>query len=200
MLAILDSGIFTALYCALIAVMLAAGWRHLRSERNHLAALNGYILVKYRLGHSAPLDKVARDVVEDITRVERAESAARRLMHLDALWKRAVRLEGSVDFWSDLLQKLGLLGTVLGLGFALALGDGGAQDLLAPLGMAVWTTVAGLLGSVAISWKFGRDVDVEVDTHEENLKEWHNALLGERGDDVLAQPAALGSGAEMAKA
>lgn len=194
MLALIESGTFSVLFCALIAVVFAAGWRHLRNERNHLAALNGYILLRYRLGHQVVLDAIARSVVEDITRVEGAEDPARRLTHLDGLWKRAVRLEGSVDFWVDLLQKLGLLGTVLGLGFALALGQAEARDLLEPLSMAVWTTVIGLVGSIALSWKFGRDVDVEVDTHEENLKEWHQALLAARDEtapalDTRARPA-----------
>jgi hypothetical protein len=171
----------TVFSCAFIALMFAVGWRHLRKERNHLAALNSYILLKYRLKHRIALETIARDVVEDITRVEQAEDPGRRLTHLDGLWKRAVRLEGSVEFWVDLLQKLGLLGTVVGLGLALVDQRTDANNLLEPLSLAVWTTVIGLLGSIAISWKFGRDVDVEVDTHEENLKEWHNALLAQRG-------------------
>lgn len=184
MLALLDGNALTVISCAFIALMFAVGWRHLRKERNHLAALNNYIVLKYRLGHRIALESIARDVVEDITRVEQAGDPGRRHTHLDGLWKRAVRLEGSVDFWGDLLQKLGLLGTVLGLGLALLQRQTEASDLLEPLSLAVWTTVIGLVGSIAISWKFGRDIDVEVDTHEENLKEWQNALLAARDEDA----------------
>jgi hypothetical protein len=183
-LALVDGNVLTVISCAFIALMFAVGWRHLRKERNHLAALNNYIVLKYRLGHRIALESIARDVVADITRVEEAGDPGRRHTHLDGLWKRAVRLEGSVDFWVDLLQKLGLLGTVLGLGLALLQRQTEASDLLEPLSLAVWTTVIGLVGSIAISWKFGRDIDVEVDTHEENLKEWQNALLAADDHDA----------------
>lgn len=188
MFELIDGNALTAVFCGFIALMFAVGWRHLRKERNHLAALNSYILLKYRLGHRVALESVARDVVDDITRVEDADEPARRQTHMEALWKRAVRLEGSVDFWVDLLQKLGLLGTVVGLGIALLQKQTSASDLLAPLSLAVWTTVIGLLGSIAISWRFGRDIDVEVDTHEEHLKEWQTALAA-RDADGRGRPA-----------
>ncbi|WP_428265374.1 hypothetical protein [Haliangium sp.] len=178
MLALVESGVFSLSFCALIAVVLALGWRYLKNERNHLAAINQYVLHKYRLGHRVELRPLAQAVVDDITQVEQADDPARRQARLDGLWKRAVRLEGSVDFWVDLLQKLGLLGTVLGLGFALALRQSAVGSLLEPLSMAVWTTVVGLVGSIAISWKFGRDVDVEVDACEDSLREWQQALAG----------------------
>lgn len=188
---LIDGNALTVVSCAFIALMFVVGWRHLRKERNHLAALNSYILLKYRLGHRVALESVARDVVDDITRVEDADEPARRQTHMEALWKRAVRLEGSVDFWVDLLQKLGLLGTVVGLGLALLQKQTSANDLLAPLSLAVWTTVIGLLGSIAISWKFGRDIDVEVDTHEEHLKEWQNALAARDGNGPAGPRPAL---------
>ena len=188
---LIDSGELTLIFCGLVAAVFAIGWRHLQSERNHLTALNRYIVMKHRLGHPVEIKSIARGVVDDITRVERARDPVRRQTDIDALWKRAVRLEGSVVFWVDLLQKLGLLGTVLGLGFALALDRGRATDLLEPLSMAVWTTVLGLLGSIAISWKFGRDVDVEVDVHEAHLAEWQHALRA--GDDAgMGAPAGHG--------
>jgi hypothetical protein len=189
-----DSEMYTLIYCALIVVVFLAGWRHLRRERNHLAALNGYIMMKYRLGVQVEIKSVVKSVVEDITRIEDAADPVRRQTGIEGLWKRAARLEGSVDFWVDLLQKLGLLGTVLGLGFALALQQTAADDLLEPLSMAVWSTVIGLVCSIAISWRFGRDVDVEVDVHEEHLKEWQAALSARPGTSValLASTAARG--------
>ena len=176
MFASIDSGIYTLVFCALIAMVFAVAWRHLRRERNRLAALNNYILMKYRLDMQVALDSVPEEVAEDIARVEDAADRLRRQTGFDKLWKRAVRLESSVDFWVDLLQKLGLLGTVLGLGFALAIETQNVSDLLGPLSTAVWTTVAGLLFAIIISWRFGRDMDVEVDVHEEHLKEWQAAL------------------------
>lgn len=187
---LVDSGGLTLIFCGLVAAAFAIGWRYLQKQRNHLAALDSYIVMKYRLGHAVEIKSIARDVMGDITRVERARDPVRRQIEIDALWKRAARLDGSVVFWVDLLQKLGLLGTVLGLGFALALDRGRAADLLEPLSMAVWTTVLGLLGSIAISWKFGRDVDVEVDAHEAHLEEWQHALRA--GDD--ADPGAPAGG------
>lgn len=172
----LNSEISTQVFCGFIALIFLLAWRHLKRERNHLAALNNYILMKYRLGMQIEIKAMARDVVNDITRIEESPDELRRQTGFDGLWKRAVRLEGSVAFWVDLLQKLGLLGTVLGLGFSLSLEAGATEDLLKPLSMAVWTTVVGLVGGIVLSWRFGRDVDAEVDAHEEHLKEWQAAL------------------------
>ncbi len=183
----LSSGVFSLGFCAVIVLAFVLGWRYLRNERNRLAILNRYIFVKYRLGHSVDLATIASAVADDIARVEKAEDLARRQTQLDAMWKRAVRLEGSVVFWVDLLQKLGLLGTVLGLGFTLALDQARAENLLELLGMAVWTTVLGLMGSIVISWQFGRDVDVEVDAHEQNLREWRGALTQALAPDEAAK-------------
>lgn len=177
----IDSGIYTLAFCAAIILVFAGAWRHLRRERNRLAALNSYIMMKYRLGVKVALDAVPATIADDIARVEDAGDPVRRKTGFEKLWKRAVRLESSVDFWVDLLQKLGLLGTVLGLGFALAIDTGSVADLLGPLSTAVWTTVAGLLCSIIISWRFGRDMDVEVDAHEEHLEEWQAAFDDGRG-------------------
>lgn len=157
-------------------VVFLFAWRHLKHERAHLLAINSYILMKYRLGMKVELRTVAKSVADEILRVEDASDPMRRQTSLDAMWKRAVRLESSVDFWVDLLQKLGLLGTVLGIGLSLVPAGASEKDLLAPLSLAVWSTVIGLVCGIAISWRFGRDVAVEVDVHEEHLKEWQAAL------------------------
>ncbi|GAB4507886.1 MAG: hypothetical protein Tsb0020_55800 [Haliangiales bacterium] len=193
----MEDGVFSILACGLIAAALAIGWRALTRERNYLAALNRYVLLKYRLGHRVKLEPLPKAVVDDITRIESMDEPASRQTVLDGIWKRAVRLEGSVDFWSDLLQKLGLLGTVLGLGFALAARSGDVGSLLEPLSVAVWTTVIGLMGSIAVSWRFGRDIDVEVDTCEENLRVWQRALerLGSEASPSAAESAAGGGAA-----
>lgn len=181
----IHSGIYTVIFCGLITAVFFIGWRYLRRERDHLAALNSYVMMKYRLGVAVEIKSLGKDVVADITRIEDATDPVRRQTAFGGMWKRAVRLEGSVDFWVDLLQKLGLLGTVLGLGFALAVSHSGHGDLLAPLSTAVWTTVIGLVGSILISWRFGRDVDVEVDAHEEHLREWQSALGSRAGSPAV---------------
>ena len=195
-----DSAVQTGVFCGLIVLAFALAWRHLERERGFLAALNNYILMKYRLGLQIKLESVPREALDAITLIEDTSDPVRRETALDGLRKRAVRLEGSVAFWVDLLQKLGLLGTVLGLGLALAGQDSGTEDLLQPLSLAVWSTVVGLVASIAISWRFGRDVDVEVDAHEEHLHEWHQRLLA-----AVDPPAAPGddpdaTGAEAAGA
>jgi hypothetical protein len=171
-----DSAVQTAIFCGLIVIAFLVAWRYLERERAFLAQLNNYIMMKYRLGVAPKLEFVAKDVVDTITHIEDTGDAVRRQTALDGLHRRALRLEGSVAFWVDLLQKLGLLGTVLGLGIALSVQKSGVDDLLAPLSLAVWTTVIGLIASIAISWRFGRDVDVEVDVHEEHLQEWRARL------------------------
>ena len=185
----------TATFCGLIVVVFAVAWRHLERERSFLAALNNYVMMKYRLGVQPALSTVESEVVDTITRIEDTTDAVRRQTAIDGLRKRAVRLEGSVAFWVDLLQKLGLLGTVLGLGIALALQDSAVDDLLEPLSLAVWSTVAGLVASIVISWRFGRDVDVEVDAHEEHLHEWQSRLANrskptENSDELREQASA----------
>lgn len=171
-----DSAVQTGTFCALIAVVFVVAWRHMTRERSFFSALDGYIMMKYRLSVPVKLESVSEEVLATITRIEDTNDPVRRQTALDGLRKRAVRLEGSVAFWGDLLQKLGLLGTVLGLGIALAVQDSGVDDLLKPLSLAVWSTVAGLLASIAISWRFGRDVEGEVDAHEEHLHEWQAHL------------------------
>lgn len=174
-----DSAVQTGTFCGIIAVVFAVAWRHMTRERSFFSALDNYIMMKYRLHVPIKLESVPSEVVATITRIEDTSDPVRRQTALDGLRKRAVRLEGSVAFWGDLLQKLGLLGTVLGLGIALALQDSGVDDLLKPLSLAVWSTVAGLLASIAISWRFGRDVEGEVDAHEEHLHEWQTHLAAQ---------------------
>ena len=85
---------------------------------------------------------------------------------------RSQRLEPAVAFWIDLLRQLGLLFTVLGLGLSLAADPGNVGDLLRPLGLAVWTTVAGLSFSLVLSAQFGMRAAVWADTCEKNIEAW----------------------------
>ena len=88
-------------------------------------------------------------------------------------WQMQVqRLDSALAFWVDLLRQLGLLGTVLGLGLSLALTPGDVEGLLRPLGLAVWTTVAGLSFSLVLTTQFGMKVSVWADTCEKNIEAW----------------------------
>lgn len=85
---------------------------------------------------------------------------------------RAQRLEAALAFWVDLLRQLGLLFTVVGLGLSLAIDPGNVGDLLQPLGLAVWTTVAGLALSLVLTTRYGMRVPVWADTCEKNIEAW----------------------------
>ena len=84
----------------------------------------------------------------------------------------AQRLEPALAFWVDLLRPLGLLFTVVGLGLSLALTTSDVTQLLRPLGLAVWTTVAGLFWSLVLTAHFGIKVAVWADTCEKNIEAW----------------------------
>ncbi len=90
---------------------------------------------------------------------------------------RAQRLELALAFWVDLLRQLGLLFTVVGLGLSLALEQGNVKDLLQPLGLAVWTTVAGLALSLVLTTRYGMRVAVWADTCEKNIEAWDSRRL-----------------------
>ena len=92
----------------------------------------------------------------------------------------AQRLEPALAFWVDLLRQLGLLFTVLGLGLSLTLDTASVQDLLRPLGLAVWTTVAGLFFSLVLTTRFGMKVAVWADTCEKNIEAWDRRRQGAR--------------------
>jgi len=96
-------------------------------------------------------------------------------------WQMQVqRLESALAFWVDLLRQLGLLFTVLGLGLSLAVEPGNVQGLLAPLGLAVWTTVLGLAFSLVLTGRFGMKVAVWTDTCEKNIEAWDSRRRADR--------------------
>ncbi|MBU1410003.1 hypothetical protein KKC22_00670, partial [Myxococcota bacterium] len=86
----------------------------------------------------------------------------------------------ALAFWVDLLRQLGLLFTVLGLGLSLAVEPGNVQGLLAPLGLAVWTTVLGLAFSLVLTGRFGMKVAVWTDTCEKNIEAWDSRRRADR--------------------
>jgi hypothetical protein len=95
----------------------------------------------------------------------------------------AQRLEPALAFWVDLLRQMGLLFTVLGLGLSLTLDTSNVQELLRPLGLAVWTTVAGLFFSLVLTARFGMKVAVWADTCEKNIEAWDRRRRGVHGSE-----------------
>ena len=107
---------------------------------------------------------------------------------------RAQRLEAALAFWVDLLRQLGLLFTVVGLGLSLAIDPGNVGDLLQPLGLAVWTTVAGLALSLVLTTRYGMRVAVWADTCEKNIEAWDSRRLSAASEAAAAATAAAAAG------
>ena len=85
---------------------------------------------------------------------------------------RAQRLEPALAFWVDLLRQLGLLGTVVGLGFSMLIERTDVAKLLGPLGLAVWTTVFGLTFSIWLSAQYSMKMAAWADACEKNIEAW----------------------------
>ena len=85
---------------------------------------------------------------------------------------RAQRLEPALAFWVDLLRQLGLLGTVIALAMSMAIERSDVSKMLGPLGLAVWTTVAGLAFSIWLSAQFGMKMAAWADACEKNIEAW----------------------------
>ena len=108
----------------------------------------------------------------------------------DAVWAlkqvrgwqmRAQRLEPALAFWVDLLRQLGLLGTVVGLGFSMLIERTDVAKLLGPLGLAVWTTVFGLTFSIWLSAQFSMKMAAWADACEKNIEAWDHKRRERRG-------------------
>jgi hypothetical protein len=174
------SGFFTGwgftLFSVLgITVVFFAGYAALRREFAWVRALTDY------LGSDLATPDDAAPHTRGLTHQEVRDEATAILEASDPAWAdkqvrgwsmRAQRLEPALGFWSELLRQLGLLGTVLGLGISLAVAPDSVEQLLGPLGLAVWTTVAGLVFSIWLSAQFGMKMAVWADTCEKNISAW----------------------------
>lgn len=179
MLAILNSWPTSVAACVLITAVFVIAWLQLRQRLQFVEIRNRQLhALLFDSAASRPVDNywISKEVAKQIAAVENEQSPGRRAAMIRDIEVEAARLEGSVAFWVDLLRQLGLLGTVLGLGLSLLSKDADVSDLLAPLGLAVWTTVVGLIWSIAISWRFGREVAVHADETERNVEAWRARL------------------------
>lgn len=171
---------FTIAALALITVIFIAGLAVLSQQLGHVKALADYL--GYEL--AAEGDEDARQPQPASLVTERIRNEVKGVMAAsDPAWAHkqvrgwqmdAQRLEPALAFWVDLLRQLGLLFTVLGLGLSLTLDSTSVNELLRPLGLAVWTTVAGLFFSLVLTAVFGRKVVVWSDTCEKNVEAWNS--------------------------
>src|SRR5690606_26699677 len=110
-----------------------------------------------------------KDAIRDEARaILEAKDSAWALKQVRGWQMRAQRLESALFFWVDFLRQLGLLFTVVGLGLSMSLGSIDASELLDPLGLAVWTTVAGLFYSICLSARFSMTIVSWSDACEKN--------------------------------
>jgi hypothetical protein len=141
-------------------------------------ALTDHLGVQLASGDGEPpAEKRGASLIDESIRDESKAILAAR----DSAWAskqvrgwqmRAQRLEPALGFWTDFLRQLGLLGTVLGLGLAMAIEKPDAASLLEPLSLAVWTTVAGLTFSILLNIQFAMKMAAWADACEKNIEAW----------------------------
>jgi biopolymer transport protein ExbB/TolQ len=176
-------GLTIALVGFIIIVFLIAWW-HLRSELSWVRALTdhlGFELVADEPGTKKQVGTLEMQVIRDEAHAILAASDPAWAQKQVRSWQmRAQRLEPALQFWTDLLRQLGLLGTVVGIGLALAYTGSDITKLLAPLALKVWTTVAGLACSILLSALFGMKLTSWVDAAEKNLEAWDAHRLAKK--------------------
>ncbi len=166
---------FTALSVTGITAVFVAGFLALRREFTWVRALTDHLgaeLAAEEEGTRAPGTLLHHDVRDEAAAIVKAQDLAWADKQVRGWSMRAQRLEPALAFWTELLRQLGLLGTVLGLGISLAVERASVEQLLGPLGLAVWTTVAGLVYSIWLNGQFGMKMAVWADTCEKNITAW----------------------------
>ena len=170
---------FTAAQVGAITLVFLAGMVQLGRELRYVRELTdylGYDLIASQAegrrtkmpSATLRLDEI-RDQVNAVVESTDPVWAAKQVRG----WQmRANRLESALAFWVDLLRQLGLLGTVIGLALAMLVDRTDVTRMLAPLGMAVWTTVFGLAYSIWLSVLYGMKVAAWSDACEKNVEAW----------------------------
>src|SRR5262245_24592482 len=162
----------TIALCSIIVLVFVAGWLHVHRELAWVKELTDHLgdeLVE-ATGKARSLEQQAlRDEAHAILTAKDPAWAQKQVRS----WQmRVERLEPVLAFWVDLLRQLGLLGTVLGIGLSLMYTGSDLTKLLGPLALKVWTTVAGLACSIALSASFAMRLTAWVDAAEKNLEAW----------------------------
>lgn len=174
----MSSNVITIVSVLLIAGVFVAAQLLITRELRYvrlLADYLGYAEVKAGVDPAAkpPVAGLVTEAIRDEVNLVLASHDETEANKRIRSWQMQVqRLDSALAFWVDLLRQLGLLGTVLGLGLSLALTPGDVEGLLRPLGLAVWTTVAGLSFSLVLTTQFGMKVAVWADTCEKNIEAW----------------------------
>jgi len=164
----------TIAMCGVITLVFAGSFLHIQGELRWVRGLTdllGFELVADQPGTGKP-SLEAEAIRDEAHAVFEASDPAWAAKQVRSWLMRAHRLEPSLAFWADLLRQLGLLGTVLGLGLALAYEGKDVTQLLDPLALAVWTTVAGLTYSILLNAVFGVRLPAWVDACDKNIEAW----------------------------
>jgi MotA/TolQ/ExbB proton channel family len=162
----------TIALCAFIVLVFIAGYVHLHRELAWVRALTDHLGAELVASDTKPASLLAQEIRDEAHAVITAKDAAWAQKQVRSWQMRAHRLEPTLAFWTDLLRQLGLLGTVVGIGLALAYTGTDMTKLLAPLALKVWTTVAGLACSILLSASFGMKMTAWTDAAEKNLEAW----------------------------
>lgn len=161
---------FTVAALLAITGVFAIGYATLGRELRFVGALTDYLGADLAGDPEPSLD--IDSIRQDAQAIAQSSDPAWAQRQLRGWQMRAQRLEPALAFWVDLLRQLGLLFTVVGLGLALAVDRGRVSELLQPLSLAVWTTVAGLFYSIWLSARFGMRVGAWADACEKNIEAW----------------------------
>ena len=169
---------FTAAALGIITLVFLVAALQLRRELRYVRELTdylGYDLVAHAAQgrRDKPAPSLRMDEIRDqVNAVLEAGDPAWAQKQVRGWQMRAQRLEPALAFWVDLLRQLGLLGTVVGLGLSMLLGQNDIGKLIGPLGLAVWTTVFGLAFSIGLSAQFGMKMAAWADACEKNIEAW----------------------------
>ena len=173
----------TIAFCAFIVLVFLAGWLHLQRELTWVRALTdhlGFELVADEPGTKQTTSLQVQEIRDESHAVITAADPAWANKQVRSWQMRAQRLEPTLAFWTDLLRQLGLLGTVFGIGLSLMYTGSDVTQLLGPLALKVWTTVAGLACSILLSALFGMKLTAWVDAAEKNLEAWDARRIAQR--------------------
>lgn len=162
----------TVLLCAFIVCVFAIGFFHVSTELAWVRTLTDQLGNEIVDTSKKPASLEAQAIRDEAHAIANATDAAWAAKQVRSWQMRAQRLESALAFWTDLLRQLGLLGTVLGIGLALAYTGSDVTKLLGPLAVKVWTTVAGLSCSILLNASFGMKLPAWVDACEKNLEAW----------------------------
>ncbi len=165
----------TIFLCGFIVLVFVGGFWHVQRELAWVRALTDHLgneLISDEAAAKPSASLVLHTIRDEAHAIIGATDPAWAQKQVRSWQMRAQRLEPVLAFWTDLLRQLGLLGTVLGIGLALAYTGSDVTKLLGPLAVKVWTTVAGLSCSILLSASFGMKLPAWVDACEKNLEAW----------------------------